>query len=326
MVRTVSKNRSKASVTERAAPAADASLRAALQPRAYAGLRSVAREVRYTAFNRTIVFFAIVCALLYGTWYAGTTALIAVPPPVTGLTFTLASLLFIYLVASVVVRITAKRFVTVLVDSEDVEHRLILTKLYAFLVYLIATAIVLWKLGLSAQNLTIFLGLATTGFAFAIRDILTSYFVWFMLLTKKPFRIGDFISIGDHEGRVQHIGTFYVVIDDTPDTREDHVRVPNKLFLEKPITNYGRDLVTSTVQLPVEPVPEDFSARYARFTGAVHRDVPTAVCSLDVNGERIVAVVEVRSLQTERSFVRDLVIQSFVRVFKAPATKRTKTR
>jgi len=286
-------------------------------------LRSVAREMRYTAFNKTIVFFAVICALLYAAWYVDESGVLALPPPVTGLAFTLASLLVIYLGASIVVRITAKRFVKILVDSEDVEHRLILTKMYAFIIYLVATAIVLWKLGFSMQNLTIFLGLATTGMAFAIRDILISYFIWFMLLAKKPFRIGDFIRIGEDEGRVQHIGTFYVVLDDSPDTRDDYVRVPNKSFLEKPITNYGRDLITSVIKLPIDPVPRDFSTRYARFVEAVHDDIPVAQCSLDVNGSSLVALVQVRTVQAERAFVRDTIIQSFVRVFKSgtPAKK-----
>jgi small-conductance mechanosensitive channel len=283
----------------------------------------VVHELRYTVFNRIIIIFSVLCAFLYGSWLLITTRSWSVPLQVTGLIYTAASFLAIYLAATIVVRVSAKKFIQFVVNSEDVEYRLILTKMYVVGMYVVATTIVLWKIGLSAANLTIFLGFATTGLAFAVRDILTSYFVWFMLLTKRPFRIGDYIRVGDSEGRVQHIGTFYVIIDETPDTKEDHVRVPNKVFLEKPITNFGRDLVTSTIALPIEPVPDDFSARYRLFSEQIHDVAPNAFVALDTRAEKIVATVNVRTIQVERSVVRDAIIESFVRSFKVPLAKNT---
>jgi len=40
-----------------------------------------------------------------------------------------------------------------------------------------------------------------TGLAFAVRDVLMSFFAWMILLRKKPFRIGDYIRIGEDEGK-----------------------------------------------------------------------------------------------------------------------------
>jgi small-conductance mechanosensitive channel len=90
------------------------------------------------------------------------------------------------------------------------EERILFSKLYILLVYVLATVIVFLHMGIGIQNVALFLGLTATGFAFAVRDVVLSYIVWFILLTKKPFKIGDYINVAGEEGQVKHIGMFYV--------------------------------------------------------------------------------------------------------------------
>lgn len=77
------------------------------------------------------------------------------------------------------------------------------------------TRIVLWSLGLlfvlsnlgiEVTSLLAGLGIGGIAIAFALQGILSDLFSSFSLYFDKPFRIGDFIVIGEHMGTVQKIG------------------------------------------------------------------------------------------------------------------------
>ncbi len=192
-----------------------------------------------------------------------------------------------YFIAAMIIRITTNRVVGFVEEEAEIEHLILVRKVYAGIWYIFATLIVLWQLGVTAENITIFLGLAATGIAFAIRDILMSYFAWLVMLTKRPFRIGDYIKIGDDEGRVQHIGTFYVVIDESPERYEDYVRIPNRLFLEKPIRNYGRTEIQYSTLIPLKELPHGIEKKLQKLTAALKKETKKDVIPrLETDKER----------------------------------------
>jgi len=167
---------------------------------------------------------------------------------------TISIIIWTYFIATVFIRLTQRQVFKLFDESVDPEQKLLLSKFYITVIYVLSTAYVLWKMGVTLENITIFLGLVATGLAFAIRDIIVSYFVWFMLLTKKPLRIGDYIKIGEDEGIVKHIGTFFVFIDPINTEIENTVKIPNKLFLEKQLTTFGRNKIPVIVKAPVTSV------------------------------------------------------------------------
>ena len=160
-------------------------------------------------------------------------------------------ILWTYFIASVFIKFTHNRVHKLFDESVDVEQRLLLSKFYTFVIYTFATAFVLWKIGVTLENITIFIGLIATGLAFALREIILPVFVWFMLLTKKPFRIGDYIKIGDDEGKVKHIGTFFVFLEPITTEINDTIKIPNKIFLEKQVINYGGINIPIVLKVPV---------------------------------------------------------------------------
>jgi small-conductance mechanosensitive channel len=208
------------------------------------------KKISFSAMNRVIAVLAGIFFIVLAVKYLNTTRYMNLPLEFLTAINGIVTFVAAYLIASLFIRLTSSIFLKFF-SKADVEKKLLATKLYGFVIYLITTVIVLWILGVNAQNITLFIGLITTGLAFALREIIISYMVWFMLLTKKPFRIGDHIKIGEDEGRVEHIGTFYVVLDDTPDEKDDFVRVPNKMFLEKPIVNYGRSSFSFSFSYPL---------------------------------------------------------------------------
>lgn len=165
-------------------------------------------------------------------------------------------ILWTYFLTSIFIKFTQKRAYNLFTESVDTEQRILLSKLYIYFVYLIATAFVLWNMGVTLENITLFVGLIATGLAFALREIILSFFVWFMLLTKRPFRIGDYIKVGEDEGKVIHIGTFYVFLTPLNTDLEQSIKIPNKIFLEKQTINYGSNSLPIFLKLPVTALSE----------------------------------------------------------------------
>lgn len=191
---------------------------------------------------------------------------------------TISLVVWAYFIATIIIRITQTQVHKLFDESVALEQKLLLNKFYIGFVYVIATTIILWRLGATIQNITIFLGFLTTGMAFALREFLLSYFVWFMLLTKKPFRIGDYIRIGNSEGFVQHIGTFFVFVDPADTEIKETIKIPNKIFLEKDVFVYGGINIPVMVKAPVTSVElkdveekikfikKDFAKAYPKYT------------------------------------------------------------
>lgn len=141
-------------------------------------------------------------------------------------------------------------------ENAEIESKLLFSKLVGAIFFGSAFVVVLWRLGVTGQNIALVLGFTATGFALSIREFLVSYLAWFVLLTKKPFRINDCIRIEGFEGRVKHIGTFYVVLDETPETESDFHKIPIVMFIQKPVRNFQKGVLRDSVCVKVQGVKD----------------------------------------------------------------------
>jgi len=207
-------------------------------------------RMKMHGFNKAIIIFSVLFLPVLALYLAERWGVLDLPVPVLSVFRFLITAIGLLLGASVFIRFTAKAFRNIF-SEVDVEEKLLITKAYGFVIYSLTVLLILYLMGVGISNLTLFLGLITTGLAFAVRDILMSYFAWFMLLTKKPFRIGDYIQIKEIEGKVIHIGTFYVLLDDSPENRDDFIRIPNRIFLEHPLFNFGSRDFTYRIIYPL---------------------------------------------------------------------------
>lgn len=215
--------------------------------------------------NRLIFIFGGILALFITLIVVDNYELISFSKTIINVLKTLAVIVSSYFIASVIIRFTSSWSVKFIKD-EDIETKLIMSKVYSFMIYLLATAFVLWKIGVTIQNIALMSGLIATGLAFALREVLLSFFVWLILLVKKPFRIGDNIKIGEEEGVVKHIGIFYVHVDNTPESYDDYVKVPNKLFIDKAIYNYGKKPVPIKISMNIKPETKDIYKKIKLLT------------------------------------------------------------
>ena len=167
------------------------------------------------------------------------------------------TLIISLLVVTVILRFTQNKVWTMFEQEMEVEQRIIISKLYSVSLYTIALIITFWKAGVSLGNITIFVGLIATGFAFAIRDLLLSFFAWFIILNKKPFQMGDYIRLGDDMGLVTRIGTFFFTLEQA--RKPEFIKVPNSLVLGKSIRNLGEGSFTQELLFPIKSLPDDYS-------------------------------------------------------------------
>ena len=96
----------------------------------------------------------------------------------------------------------------------------------------------------SWTGLGIFAGLITAVLGFALQKPITGIVAWIMIILKRPFSIGDRISINNIKGEVYDISLTHIYIDevgglvDAEEPSGRHVMVPNYLLFENPIINY----------------------------------------------------------------------------------------
>lgn len=113
-----------------------------------------------------------------------------------------------------------------------------LTKFFGNLArYLVLTVTVLMALSLFGIETTGFAAvIAAAGFAIgmALSGTLGNFAAGVMLLTFRPFKVGDFVSVGDVTGKVNEIELFTTTLD-TPDNRR--LIVPNGQVFNNTIEN-----------------------------------------------------------------------------------------
>ncbi|GEM_PF-6158029 len=85
-------------------------------------------------------------------------------------------------------------------------------------------------------------GILAAGLAIALQKPMLNVFGWFTIVLKKPFVIGDRVSIGANKGDVFEINIMHTSMselqDDAPSGRM--IAVPNEFVLTQPITNFTK--------------------------------------------------------------------------------------
>lgn len=266
--------------------------------------------------NKTILLLSITILFLFTFITASEQRIIIVPEVITRYLKDLITILVVYTMATLFVKLTVKTILDHFIDSGHLEERILMTKVYIDLIYALATVVIFWQLGISVQNIALFLGLIATGFAFALRDIILSYIIWFILLTKKPFKIGDYIKVGNEEGLVKHIGLFYVVVDPYPENYDDYFKVPNKTFFEKPIKNYGKGRFCSTTDFYLKEIPSDLGVRIEDVKKkAANIKNADAKFNLDSDKDGLRITISYHTTFDQREDIKDKILRLMVEAF-----------
>ena len=172
------------------------------------------------------------------------------------------SALVTLLVCLIAVRLIMKVVTRLLSRMQKVNDRLqklILTAVKTLL-YVLTVIITAEALGFNTSSLTALLSVLTLGITLAAEDILGNVAGGLVILSSRPFALGDFIEAGGISGTVREIGLNHTKLE-TPDGQM--VLIPNKDLSSSKIINYtvlGRRRVVRTVTASYDAPTEDVKA------------------------------------------------------------------
>jgi small-conductance mechanosensitive channel len=113
----------------------------------------------------------------------------------------------------------------------------VLNKIIKGVLWGVAIIVVLSNFGYNVSTLAAGLGIGGIAIAFALQAVLGDIFASFSIYFDKPFRVGDFIIIGDDLGTVKHIGIKTTRIQTL---QGQELIVSNKELTETRVNNYKR--------------------------------------------------------------------------------------
>ncbi|WP_045097456.1 mechanosensitive ion channel domain-containing protein [Legionella fallonii] len=130
-------------------------------------------------------------------------------------------------------------------NAKDAGIRNSLSVFTQYTIIMLGAFITLHVLGLDFSGMSMILGGLAVGMGFGLRDFASNIIGGIMLLIERPVREGDLITIGEHEGRVAHIGIRTMRVSSW-DNME--VLIPNAETFNKPFTNWThQDSIVRTV-------------------------------------------------------------------------------
>ena len=115
--------------------------------------------------------------------------------------------------------------------------RLLVSRIARVLLLALFVIVALQNLGVELLPLIAGLGVAGAGIALAMQGVLGDLVAGLSIIFSKPFRIGDYISIADEEGRVEAIRLFSTVLGHPDRSR---IVIPNHKIAGEILHNFGQ--------------------------------------------------------------------------------------
>lgn len=106
------------------------------------------------------------------------------------------------------------------------------------LLYLVIVMTAVSVIGVPLTSVITLVASAGVAVSLAVQGALSNFVGGMTLLLLKPIKVGDFVKVGDFEGTVQNVGTFYTEFT-TYDNR--HISMPNSSLTNTAIINYTRE-------------------------------------------------------------------------------------
>ena len=104
-----------------------------------------------------------------------------------------------------------------------------------FLLYFLLVVYILSKMGIGITGLVAIFSAFSLAIGLAIQDVIGGLANGLVIISTKPFKVGDFVQIGDISGTIKEINIMHTVLD-SPD--KQHIFLPNKTVYNSSIQNF----------------------------------------------------------------------------------------
>ncbi len=157
---------------------------------------------------------------------------------------TIAMIAVVYVIFGFLLGIVKKNLLKLAKTKKQVSNVEIFstTIKYVFVVLLVLIAVFSFSGDWTGLGLT--LGLFSAAIGFALQKPITGIAAWIMIVTRRPFEIGDRIIIGSVKGDVRDISLTHITLKEiggiiqTEENSGRSIMVPNNLLFEQNIVNY----------------------------------------------------------------------------------------
>lgn len=117
--------------------------------------------------------------------------------------------------------------------------RYMLSKIGAYLVFILGFFIGLQALGIDLTSFTVLAGAFGVGIGFGLQNVVNNFVSGIILLSERQLQVGDRVEVGDVNGFIQHVGARSTTLLTTDQLL---IIVPNSELISKPVTRWwGRD-------------------------------------------------------------------------------------
>lgn len=159
-------------------------------------------------------------------------------------------------------------------NAKDAGIRNSLSVFSQYAVVLLGGFVSLHVLGFDFSGMSMIIGGLAVGMGFGLRDFASNVVGGLMLLVERPVREGDLVTVGEHEGRVSHIGIRSMRVSSW-DNME--VLIPNAETFNKPFTNWThQDGIVRTV-IPIKVSRSDDPAMIQQLIQDILATTPEIV-------------------------------------------------
>ena len=155
---------------------------------------------------------------------------------------------------------------------------------------IIGLIVVVWIWVDAFNDLPTFLGLVSAGIAIALADVLKNLAGWTYILSRRPFRVGDRIEVGESRGDVVDIRLFrFSLMEvgnwvDADQSTGRLIHVPNGIVFTQSVANYTEGFEHIWYEIPVLVTFESDRARTRELIEeAIKSHAPHVGSSVDKN-------------------------------------------
>ncbi len=160
----------------------------------------------------------------------------------------LALVIFIaFWIVSILFRATVRRFGSKTRLDDSVLD--LMTQVIGLTIIVSGLLTALGTIGVDVSALVAGLGITTFAVAFALQDIIGNLLSGILILMYRPFRRGNYIRVGSHEGIVTDIDLRYTTLQ----TETQRILVPNRTLFQESIIVSNTTPTFASVQTPPPP-------------------------------------------------------------------------
>lgn len=157
---------------------------------------------------------------------------------------TIITIVVVFIILNFIFNRIKRRLVVLARTKKQKSNVEIFSKLLKYLLVLILLLAAIFSYSGSLTGLGIGIGLFSAALGWALQRPITGIAAWIMIVTKRPFEIGDRILIGETKGDVVDISLTHIHLSEIGGTIASEeisgriIMIPNSILFEQKIINY----------------------------------------------------------------------------------------